>query len=151
MTASRSTLKSKWINVDYNYFLDVNLIMKSGFKSNLNKASRYEVLSRNQKYLPAITCRLCTNDWLEDVWTGRVQVPQTIDVRALNCKYYSAIDDSGATPPPANYIMEALQKALNDKGIQLDVITRRPDNKWALGVLSTLVSRIIVDVVVANK
>ena len=49
--------------------------MKAGFKSNLNKASRYEVLLRNQKYLPTITCRLCTNDWLEDVWTGRVQVP----------------------------------------------------------------------------
>ena len=36
--------------------------------------------------------------------------------------------------------MEALQKALNSKGIKLDVLTRRPDTKWALGILSTIVS-----------
>ena len=60
--------------------------MRNGFKSNLKKPDRYEVLQRNQKYLPAINCRLCTSEWLEDVWTGKVHVPQTWDVRALNCK-----------------------------------------------------------------
>ena len=62
-------------------------------------------------------------------------------MRALNCKYSIVIDSTGPTPPPANYIMEALQKALNDRGVQLDVITRSPDIKWALGILSTLVSQ----------
>lgn len=107
--------------------------------ANLNKAARYEILARNQKFLPTVTCRLCTNDWLEDVWTEKVEVPNTIDVRALNCKYDDS-DNAGPTPPPAHYIMDALQDAINKKGIKLDVITRRPDNKWALAVLSTLVS-----------
>ena len=62
------------------------------------------------------------------------------DVKIRNC----------ATPPPAKYIMEEVQLHLDEKKIvssnsltvaqPLNMVDRYGDNRWALGILSTMVS-----------
>ena len=95
-----------------------------------------------------INSKICTNGWLDDVWHERVQVPNMSDVKIRNC----------ATPPPAKYIMEEVQLHLDENKIvssnaltvtqPLNMVDRYGDNRWALGILSTMVSIVSVASVV---
>ena len=88
----------------------------------------HEILFRNQVLMPDINSRLCTKEFMIGVISGQVHLPTMNNVVVRNC----------ACPPPLIVILGEVQRLLNEKNAHLDVLTRKPDQEFALRLLSTL-------------
>ena len=49
------------------------------------KPQIHEALERNQVFMPPVSSRIVTEDWLWDVWHGRKYVPKCKDLNWRNC------------------------------------------------------------------
>ena len=96
----------------------------------MDKKDLYELATRNGFYLPTLKSGACTEDYLINVVKGGYWCYKYADIKMLPCP----------RPPSKDILIEKLIEGTTAKHLQNIYISkdRRPDVKWLLDVVATL-------------
>ena len=111
---------------------------QSLFYKNWTRADLYELLARNQYFLPAITARIVTLGkcpmtrlivaaFLLGVLDGSVHLPMTGKCLAFNNIEDAIVYRNMYSQPPLDVLCAEASRLLDEKQAKLNVVTRKPD------------------------